>query len=607
MEVQEVVETADKSLSALITAETIECGTEMEVQPIVETADKSLYVLITADTAECGTETEVAKVVETFDKSLSALITAETIECGTEMEVQPIVETADKSLYVLITADTAECGTETEVAKVVETFDKSLSALITAETIECGTEMEVQPIVETADKSFYVLITAETAECGTETEVAKVVETSDKSLSVLITAETIECGTEMEVQPIVETVDKSLSALITAETAECGTEMAIQQLVDDGTMYDLSTSELGTITDQLGLDMGMNTDQQELTSVGCNTSSLPTVADAGVEVNLMEKLARPVVTSVSTSIDLDDNFSRTVGVGSCSVYDRICDRCTNLVTCSVAVGSSDSPTSSTRTIGTNHSMLTKTIGVGLCKAEYESAFISKAVGDRNIDELLCNICDQPLMKTVSTEITGPQTCDHAVGTAAVPSQITEGVGDCTLTDRLCEHCDTVTVSSVGVGNSDINHYTKTQGVQVGFFPIESPVSQSSVDATLERPDLSQLHDILASYCPDTSITSSHEHQHSSDLVQPYSVFHPQYPSSYHELSSPEDDPESLIQREFVTSEKAAVINRLQMAPTDAPTPEMGNNNVPKAGYEEIPDGTDEWHRQEGMLSFLILQ
>ncbi|XP_071800214.1 uncharacterized protein [Asterias amurensis] len=553
---------------------------------------------ITVPTTDSFTSTESVALNDCTTNTEKVPMTSQGVDC--------IIETLDHftstdSTEVNHESTNTECASQSHVGvDCIPDVVESSTLTITSEISDGSTNTDapevssrgVDCIVETSDQSVDT-VDQLVVECVDEDIVVQSVnenlmaampafkpETADKALSTLIIAETVECGTEMDAQEGVETADKSSSALISAETVEFGTEMEVLQVTDGSTMYELTTTEFGTVTEQLGLEMGINTDQQELTSVGCNTKTLPTVADAGVEVNLIEKVTKPVVSSVATSYDVDN--SRTLGVGSCSVYDTICDRCTNLTTCSVAVGSSENPTS--RTIGTSSSITTKTVGVGLSA----TALISMGVGDRNIDEPLCNICDRPLMKTVSTEITGPQTCDHAVGDSRIAGQITEGVGDCTLTDRICEHCDTMTVSSVGVGNTDINEYTKTQSVQVGFVPIEAPLSQSSVQGTLARPRLSQLEDILASYSPDSIDSPFHENPLTTDPNES-PVFLPQYHSPYQELSTPEQDPESPIQRELVSTEKSAVLAHRNIP---------GNNNIAKAGYQEIPDGTDQWNRQE---------
>ncbi|XP_022100174.1 KN motif and ankyrin repeat domain-containing protein 1-like isoform X2 [Acanthaster planci] len=552
-------------------------------------------------------------------------------EQGVGVDLQLQVQTMD---HFTLTESVAvnDCTTNTDktemtsqgVSCITETLD-SFTSTVPSEVSDGSTNTDkvaqshrgVNCLPHTTE-SYTTTVTAEVSDGTTNTErldtlsrgVDCIVETCEKSvdaldLSVDSGEQSVRCvPEEIVVQSVnnnlmaamptlkLETADKSLTAMITAETAECGTEMTVTQLVDHGTVYEPSafTSECGTVTDHLGLDMGMNTDRQELTSIGCNTPTPPTVSDAGVEVNLMEKIVQPKVSSVSTSIDLDD-ISVSVGVGSCSVYDSICDHCTNLVTSSVAVGPTDS-TLLTRTIGTNYSVMTKTIGVGHSQVVDPSASSDKAVGDHDIREPMCNICDRPPMKTVSTEKTGPETCDHAVGDAVVTSQVTAGVGDCTVTDRICEHCDNMTVSSVGVGNSEISLYTKTQEVQVDgarFIPIEPPLTHLTTKPSQAQPhqrSSSEIQDILASRAEEA-----------------HSVFLPQVRSPYQgSTSSSEEVSELMIQREFVDSEKSPPTDGLQAVPSSVNSREAGNNNLPKMDYTRASGKFEEWHRQEDHMT-----
>ncbi|XP_038068502.1 KN motif and ankyrin repeat domain-containing protein 1-like isoform X2 [Patiria miniata] len=592
-------------------------GVDLRVQ--VQTVDHFTSTESVA-LSDCTTNTEKTEVT-----SQGVDCIAEILDSYTSMDSSQVSDESTNTERVAQSHRGVNC-----IPVTTESFTATLSTEVSdGATNTDGPDMlsrGVDCIVETSDKSVDAVdLLVESVVPSTEIVTEQiVVQTVDSNLMAAMPA-------MATLKP--ETADKALSVSITAETAECGTEMAMLKFVDDGTMYESSvfTSEFGMITDHLGLDMGMNTDHlgldmgmntdhlgldmgmntdhlgldmgmntdhlgldmgmntdhlgldmgmntdlQELTSVGCNTPTPPTVADAGVEADLIEKVTRPKVSSVSTSIDLDDDMSVSVGVGNCSVYDTICDRCTNLVTCSVAVGPTDA-TSLTRTIGTNYSVMTRTVGVGHNTFADQSANSDKAVGDHDIREPMCNICDRPIMKTVATEIVGPETRSHAVGDGVVTSQITEGVGDCTITDRVCEHCDNMTVSSVGVGNSDISQYTKTQGVQVdsaGFVPIELPVTHSAATGTLAQRQQRHSTEIQA------ILASSSE--------EPHPVFLSQVRSPYHEsTSSSEEVSESLVQREYVDVEKSSLIGPL----------EAGNNNLSKIGYGGGKAG--EWHGQEG--------
>lgn len=114
-----------------------------------------------------------------------------------------------------------------------------------------------------------------------------------------------------------------------------------------------------------------------------------------------------------------------IGVGSCGIMDSFCNRCDNLHTRSIGVGSGNisvdvicdrCSNKKTKSVGTSSDIIeTRTLGVSEC-----------CITD--------NYCDRCMnIRTQSVAI-----------------------GDCCVTDSFCERCFNVQMHSIGVGDFDIN-------------------------------------------------------------------------------------------------------------------------------------------------------
>ena len=197
-----------------------------------------------------------------------------------------------------------------------------------------------------------------------------------------------------------------------------------------------------------------------------NTQSV--VTSAKPEVASVLTSVKPDVASVLTSASVANDFSETVGVGAGSIHDVMCDRCSNLVTRSLGVGDSNVMGDSAlnkRNIGTNHDIVTRTVGVGLHE---EMSTSCKAVGERDVNDSLCNACELKTNRTVGTDMAAiPETKETCVGSEPL-ELISEGSGDCTVLDRVCDRCENVVTRSVAIGSTDITRYTFSCGVQAGY-------------------------------------------------------------------------------------------------------------------------------------------
>ena len=117
--------------------------------------------------------------------------------------------------------------------------------------------------------------------------------------------------------------------------------------------------------------------------------------------------------------------TRTIGVGSCGIMDSFCNRCDNLHTRSIGVGSGNisvdmicdrCSNKKTKSVGTSSDIIeTRTLGVSECC----------------ITDNYCDRCMNIRTQTVA-------------------------IGDCCVTDSFCERCFNVQMHSVGVGDFDVN-------------------------------------------------------------------------------------------------------------------------------------------------------
>ncbi|XP_072019319.1 uncharacterized protein [Amphiura filiformis] len=226
-----------------------------------------------------------------------------------------------------------------------------------------------------------------------------------------------------------------------------------------------NTCGVGTCSvDDLLCDRCSNLDTQSL-GVGdctvldrlCDRCDNLTTSSQGVS-------AKPDTVSVLTTANTMEEYAKTIGVGSGSIHDVLCDKCEHLKTRSLGVGDgtiTDNSALNKRTIGTNHSISTRTVGLSS-----EILTSCKAVGESDINDTTCSACEVKQSRTVATEMAAvPQTADTCVGNE--PQQmVSEGSGDCTVLDRVCDRCENIITRSVAVGSKDISRYTYSCGVQV---------------------------------------------------------------------------------------------------------------------------------------------
>ncbi|XP_072172663.1 uncharacterized protein [Diadema setosum] len=234
---------------------------------------------------------------------------------------------------------------------------------------------------------------------------------------------------------------------------------------------DSSTSTEAVVAEEKNI----NTDSVKLVSSGINTERLLECVDScvGDDIDLNDIICCRKVdmhTIGTNTSQIPTSRSRTIGVGSCSVTDSYCNKCENIQLKSVGTGGDrlSDWNNWTRTIGTNCSVVSRTIGVGadmVCDPKSLLGSVTVAVGDRDVNDVMCNICDKKPQRTIGTGIRVPMR-DVSIGDGPIASQNTLGVGQCTVMDRICDRCDNLTTVSVGIGSSDVNRYTHSRSVQV---------------------------------------------------------------------------------------------------------------------------------------------
>lgn len=157
------------------------------------------------------------------------------------------------------------------------------------------------------------------------------------------------------------------------------------------------------------------------TDIAVTTESVVEVSYPGAEKNKEETC----VSMKNISSAMGSSCTRTIGVGSCGIMDSFCNRCDNLHTRSIGVGSGNisvdvicdrCSNKKTKSVGTSCDIIeTRTLGVSEC-----------CITD--------NYCDRCMnIRTQSVAI-----------------------GDCCVTDSFCERCFNVQMHSIGVGDFDIN-------------------------------------------------------------------------------------------------------------------------------------------------------
>ncbi|XP_041475013.1 serine-rich adhesin for platelets-like [Lytechinus variegatus] len=222
-------------------------------------------------------------------------------------------------------------------------------------------------------------------------------------------------------------------------------------------------------------DSDTNTENVKLVTSSCNTERQAEYVDScvGDDIDLNDIICcRKVDTHTigTNTSQMLESRSRTVGVGLCSVADSYCVKCDNIQTRTIGIGGGrvSESTTRTRTIGTNHSVLSKTIGVGsdiVCDPKSLLGSVNVAVGDRDVNDAMCNLCDKKQQRTIGLGIRIP-TRDAAIGDGPVLDQRNIGIGLCTVMDRICDRCDNLKTVSVGIGSSDVNRYTHSRSIQV---------------------------------------------------------------------------------------------------------------------------------------------
>lgn len=134
--------------------------------------------------------------------------------------------------------------------------------------------------------------------------------------------------------------------------------------------------------------------------------------------------------------------THTIGVGSCGIMDSFCDRCDNLHTRSIGVGSGNisvdvicdrCSNKKTKSVGTSSDIIeTRTLGVSECC----------------ITDNYCDRCMNIRTQTVA-------------------------IGDCCVTDSFCERCFNVQMQSIGVGDFDVNTEDSTPVIQANLISVDN--------------------------------------------------------------------------------------------------------------------------------------
>ena len=244
----------------------------------------------------------------------------------------------------------------------------------------------------------------------------------------------------------------------------------------------------------------------------CERCDNLSTASVGVE-------SKPDSSSVAISACTLLDFGQSVGVGSGLVDDVICDRCDNLTTRTLGVGDCKI-TGDTRNFGTNHSMTTRSLGVGLHMIRDETPTASKAVGERDVNDTMCNACMVRPQRTIGTEMAaGGNLRDACVGNEQ-ERLVSAGSGDCTILDRVCDHCENLVTKSVAIGSMDVSRYTFTCGVQVGAKGID----RSTSPQVTRVYETSTMTDQVVKKCMDQSMSTeaarSHETSTMTDTAKP---------------------------------------------------------------------------------------
>ncbi|XP_030852355.1 KN motif and ankyrin repeat domain-containing protein 1 [Strongylocentrotus purpuratus] len=257
-------------------------------------------------------------------------------------------------------------------------------------------------------------------------------------------------------------------------------EEGVEALPETSSCQDSSTS-----TEMIEAEeKDTNTENAKLVTSSCNTDKQAEYVDicVGDDIDLNDiiccRKADTHTIGTNTSQMLESR-SRTIGIGLCSVADSYCIKCDNIQTRTIGIGGGRTSDClmRTRTIGTNHNVLSRTIGVGsdmVCDPKSLLGSVTTAVGDRDVNDAMCNVCDKKQQRTIGMGIRIP-TRDAAIGDGPVAEQLNIGVGLCTIMDRICDKCDNLNTVSVGIGSSDVNRYTHSRSIQVGEVSSDSAI------------------------------------------------------------------------------------------------------------------------------------
>lgn len=312
------------------------------------------------------TETEPVKI--TYDRGTFTLLEVSDRSTATDKRAEQDVHSRGtvtdivQRRHMAVNTDVVETPQEINPLILSEDSETTSSQMVRTETMDAWTNME-NPLPKDA---------------FTETD-----KTILHDIGALMNAAT---------ETVCDTVDKETSAQVQTENKW---SLAVPEISETGCGKDLHpVADVSTATDTVQMtDSETCWDLSNLRTSSTNTANILTLEVASeTSVSVREQSSQieeePLETKELSEVGIQASFDLTdMGIGDADVSVVVCDRCSNISQAEVSVSVSEGDLCQRRTIGTNHSVATRSVGTGSFTIVENKYFIEDSGGDQ-----MCNVC-----------------------------------------------------------------------------------------------------------------------------------------------------------------------------------------------------------------------
>ena len=300
-----------------------------------------------------------------------------------------LVEVTDRSTATNIKREERDVYSRGTVTDVVQRRHMAVNT----DVVETKEPVDLLIVAEDVDSTQMQKVDHKDAWTRTEALVAKDTFTETENSILSDIGAVVNAATET----VCHTVERETSAGVETENKS---SLAVPEMTDMGCSVNHAqeVADVSTITDTVQTtDSETCWDLSNLRTFSTNTEIVCTSeAASGTSVSVKEQssqMEEPLDTKEVLEVGVQACLEVTeTGFGEVDVNVIVCDKCSNITYAEVSVSASESDFCKTRTIGTNHSVVTRSVGTGSFTVFENKYFMEDIESDK-----MCNACREKLL------------------------------------------------------------------------------------------------------------------------------------------------------------------------------------------------------------------